>query len=133
VGKKTGRANNSIVVRTKRVPGPNGRQVKLYVVDSNDDNFDDELIRVFSLNIDSARQANTAVFGSPDGPIDGLRGRHRDKAGKIEGRHGNTKVAALRKEYGPTFSKGRGRDMMLKTSHKKGGVLAVRRTTKKSK
>jgi hypothetical protein len=45
----------------------------------------------------------------------GLDNRHRDKSGRIEKKHGNTKVAALRKEYGPSFAKGRRKDMMLKT------------------
>jgi hypothetical protein len=44
----------------------------------------------------------------------GLDGRHRDKSGKIDKKHGNTKVAALRKEYGPGFAKGRRKDLMLK-------------------
>ena len=37
----------------------------------------------------------------------GLDGRHRDKSGRIDKKHGNTRVAALRKEYGPHFAKGR--------------------------
>ena len=45
----------------------------------------------------------------------GLDGRHRDKTGRIERKHGNTKVAALRKEYGASFAKGRRSDLMLKT------------------
>ncbi len=45
----------------------------------------------------------------------GLDHRHRDKSGRIERKHGNTKVAALRKEYGPGFAKGRRKDLMLKT------------------
>jgi hypothetical protein len=45
----------------------------------------------------------------------GLDHRHRDKSGRIERKHGNTRVAALRKEYGPSFAKGRRKDMMLKT------------------
>ena len=45
----------------------------------------------------------------------GLDGRHHDKSGKIEKKHGNTRVAALRKEYGDGFAKGRRKDMMLKT------------------
>jgi hypothetical protein len=44
----------------------------------------------------------------------GLDGRHRDKSGRIERKHGNTKVAALRKEYGESFAKGRRKDLMLK-------------------
>jgi hypothetical protein len=45
----------------------------------------------------------------------GLDHRHRDKSGRIERKHGNTSVGALRKEYGPGFAKGRRKDMMLKT------------------
>jgi hypothetical protein len=45
----------------------------------------------------------------------GLDGRHRDKTGRIERKHGNTKVESLRKEYGANFAKGRRKDMMLKT------------------
>jgi hypothetical protein len=36
----------------------------------------------------------------------GLDRRHRDKSGRIERKHGNTEVAALRKEYGASFAKG---------------------------
>ena len=50
----------------------------------------------------------------------GLDHRHRDKSGRIERKHGNTKVAALRKEYGPSFAKRR-KDMMLKTLLKETG------------
>jgi hypothetical protein len=45
----------------------------------------------------------------------GLDGRHRDKSGRIERKHGNTKVGSLRKEYGENFAKGRRKDLMLKT------------------
>ena len=45
----------------------------------------------------------------------GLDGRHRDKGGKIDKKHGNTRIGSLRKEYGPGFAKGRRKDMMLKT------------------
>jgi hypothetical protein len=45
----------------------------------------------------------------------GLDHRHRDKSGRIDRKHGNTRVATLRKEYGPSFAKGRRKDMMLKT------------------
>ena len=55
----------------------------------------------------------------------GLDGRHRDKSGKIEKKHGNTKVAALRKEYGAGFAKGRRKDMMLKTLLKETGSASL--------
>jgi hypothetical protein len=45
----------------------------------------------------------------------GLDGRHRDKGGQIEKKHGNTRIGSLRKEYGAAFAKGRRSDMMLKT------------------
>jgi hypothetical protein len=48
-------------------------------------------------------------------------------SGRIERKHGNTKVAALRKEYGPSFAKGRRKDMMLKTLLAKTGSAGVLR------
>lgn len=44
-----------------------------------------------------------------------LDGRHRDKSGQIDKKHGNTLVKALRKTYGDHFAKGHRSDMMLKT------------------
>ena len=65
---------------------------------------------------------NVVTIGVPiEGETDmaksrtGLDHRHRDKSGRIERKHGNTRVAALRKEYGPSFAKGRRKDTMLKT------------------
>jgi hypothetical protein len=55
----------------------------------------------------------------------GLDGRHRDKSGRIEKKHGNTKVGALRKEYGAGFAKGRRKDMMLKTLLKESGSASL--------
>ena len=55
----------------------------------------------------------------------GLDGRHRDKTGRIEKKHGNTKVAALRKEYGEHFAKGRRKDMMLKSLLKETGSASL--------
>jgi hypothetical protein len=45
----------------------------------------------------------------------GLDGRHRDTTGRIDKKHGNTRVKALRKTYGEHFASGRRSDMMLKT------------------
>ncbi len=56
----------------------------------------------------------------------GLDGRHRDRNGKIEKKHGNTRVAALRKEYGAGFAKGRRKDMMLRTLLKETGSASLR-------
>jgi hypothetical protein len=54
-----------------------------------------------------------------------LDGRHRDRSGKIEKKHGNTRVASLRKEYGASFAKGRRKDMMLKTLLKETGSASL--------
>ena len=55
----------------------------------------------------------------------GLDGRHRDKSGQIDRKHGNTKVATLRKEYGESFAKGRRPDLMLKTLLKETGRASL--------
>ena len=44
-----------------------------------------------------------------------LDGRHRDKTGRIDRKHGNTLVGSLRKTYGDHFAKGRRSTLMLKT------------------
>jgi hypothetical protein len=44
----------------------------------------------------------------------GLDGRHRDVTGRIDKKHGNTRIGSLRKTYGEHFAKGRRKDMMLK-------------------
>jgi len=55
-----------------------------------------------------------------------LDARHRDKSGKIEKKHGNTRVGTLRKEYGLSFAKGRRKDIMLKTLLKESGSTSLR-------
>lgn len=55
----------------------------------------------------------------------GLDGRHCDKGGKIEKKHGNTRVGSLRKEYGASFAKGRRNDMMLKTLLRETGSASL--------
>jgi len=53
-------------VPKKLVRRRDGRTV--YVVDSTSKTFEDDLVRVFKANIAAERHANTAIFGSPDGP-----------------------------------------------------------------
>jgi hypothetical protein len=67
----------------------------------------------------------------------GLDGLHRDKSGKIDKKHGNTRIGSLRKEYGntrigslrkeygPGFAKGRRKDMMLKTLLRETGSASL--------
>jgi hypothetical protein len=68
VAKPTGKKRSKTAIHKRRVQGPSGKPVELFDIDSNDTNFEDDLTRVFSLNIARVRQANTAIFGSPDGP-----------------------------------------------------------------
>ena len=55
----------------------------------------------------------------------GLDRRHRDKGGRIEKKHGNTRIGSLRKEYGESFAKGHRKDMMLKTLLKETGSTSL--------
>ena len=55
----------------------------------------------------------------------GLDGRHRDRSGQIDKKHGRTKVGALRKTYGPHFAKGHRADMMLETLLRKTGASSL--------
>jgi hypothetical protein len=55
------------------------------------------------------------VFWERQMAKEGLDGRHRDTTGRIDKKHGNTRVGSLRKTYGEHFAKGRRKDMMLKT------------------
>jgi hypothetical protein len=55
-------------VAKKFARGPRGRRPAAYTVDSTSKTFDGDLVRVFESNVAAARQANTEIFGSPDGP-----------------------------------------------------------------
>jgi hypothetical protein len=54
-----------------------------------------------------------------------LDGRHRDKTGRIDKKHGNTLVGTLRKTYGEHFAKGRRSTLMLKTLLKETGTESL--------
>jgi hypothetical protein len=54
-----------------------------------------------------------------------LDGRHRDKTGRIDRKHGNTLVGTLRKTYGDHFAKGRRSTLMLKTLLKDTGTESL--------
>jgi hypothetical protein len=51
----------------------------------------------------------------------GLDSRHRDLTGQIEKKHGNTRLSALRKQYGQHLAPGRRSDTMLKTLRDEAG------------
>ena len=52
---------------TKRIRDKAGKEYSIFVVDSSDVNFDNDIAHAFALNVSRARQANTELFGSPDG------------------------------------------------------------------
>jgi hypothetical protein len=54
-----------------------------------------------------------------------LDGRHRDVSGRIDKKHGNTRVGTLRRTYGDHFAKGRRSDMMLKNLLAEVGVESL--------
>jgi len=49
----------------------------------------------------------------------GLDHRHRDKSGRIDKKHGNTRVGSLRKEYGPASPRGAARTWCSRTCSRK--------------
>ena len=55
----------------------------------------------------------------------GLDRRHRDRTGKIEKKHANTRIGSLRREYGDKFARGRRKDMMLKTLLEEAGSTSL--------
>jgi hypothetical protein len=67
VGKATGQKQSKSAIQKRYVHGPKGKPLELFGIESNNDNFEDDLTRVFSLNIARVRKDNTAIFGSPDG------------------------------------------------------------------
>jgi hypothetical protein len=54
-----------------------------------------------------------------------LDGRHRDTTGRIDRKHGNTRLGSLRKTYGEHFAAGRRSDMLLKTLLAETGVESL--------
>jgi hypothetical protein len=54
-----------------------------------------------------------------------LDGRHRDKTGRIDKKHGNALVGSLRQTYGEHFAAGHRKDMMLKTLLSKTGTESI--------
>jgi hypothetical protein len=59
------------------------------------------------------------------GKGNGLDGRHRDATGRIDRKHGNTRIGALRNTYGEHFAAGRRKDMMLRTLLAEAGLASL--------
>ncbi len=78
----TPRRRRSVAI--KHVRGPKGQETELFVVDSNDDNFDDDLTYVFQRNVARARQENKRLFGSPDG-VPSMHSKGKNLSGLLNG------------------------------------------------
>ena len=73
-----------------------------------------KLCGLYPLQGDHGRFDGAFDWGGLDGQ-EGLDNRHRDTTGRIDKKHGNTRIGSLRKTYGDHFAEGRRKDMMLKT------------------
>lgn len=61
----------------------------------------------------------------------GLDGRHRDADGRIERKHGNTRVGTLRETYGQGFASDFRSDAKLSTVLRESGGLSLSHFLKK--
>jgi hypothetical protein len=77
--------------------------------------------RLYDGSVDSRTQRTSAGGGRRSPNLmtkikqPGLDHRHRDITGRIDKKHGNTRLKALRQEYGRHLAPGRRSHMMLKT------------------
>lgn len=63
----------------------------------------------------------------------GLDGRHRDKDGQIDRKHGNTRVDTLRETYGENFASDKRGDMKLRTLLEQSGTNSLSEYLKRSR
>jgi hypothetical protein len=61
----SGRQKKALVGR-KRFKASSGGYARMAVLDANDDNFGNDLLRVFRENVAKARKENKRLFGSAD-------------------------------------------------------------------
>jgi hypothetical protein len=66
VAPKKGKRRQGAVAK-RRVRRSDGQIVDQFWLDSESQTFADDLTSVFQSNVARAREANTAIFGSPDG------------------------------------------------------------------
>ena len=61
----------------------------------------------------------------------GLDGRHRDKNGQIDRKHGNTRIGTLRETYGDNFAADWRSDTKLSTLLRETGAASLRQYLEK--
>ena len=73
----------------------------------------------YPIENETTRRRRTMLSSNIKQP--GLDNRHRNLAGRIDKKHGNTRLKTLREEYGQHLAPGRRSDMMLKTLREEAG------------
>jgi len=63
--KRAGRKPKGVTV--KRLTTHTGEKVTVRAIDANSESFSEDLLYVFSRNVDAARDENKAIIGSRDG------------------------------------------------------------------
>jgi hypothetical protein len=64
-GKRAGKKPEGVTLR--RVTAANGEKVTIRAIDANSPTFGEDLLYVFSKNVEAARRENKALLGSPSG------------------------------------------------------------------
>ncbi len=66
-GKRAGKKPKGVTLR--RVTAANGEKVTIRAIDANSPTFGEDLLYVFSKNVEAARRENKALLGSPSGAV----------------------------------------------------------------
>lgn len=64
-GKRAGKKPKGVTLR--RITTANGDKVTVRAIDANSPSFGEDLLYVFSRNVDAARRENKALLGTPSG------------------------------------------------------------------
>jgi hypothetical protein len=66
-GKRAGKKPKGVTLR--RVTAANGEKVTIRAIDANSPTFGEDLLYVFSKNVEAARRENKALLGTPSGAV----------------------------------------------------------------
>lgn len=64
-GKRAGKKPKGVTIR--RITAANGEKVTIRAIDAHSPTFGEDLLYVFSKNVEAARRENKALLGSPSG------------------------------------------------------------------
>lgn len=66
-GKRAGKKPKGVTLR--RVTAASGEKVTIRAIDANSPTFGEDLLYVFSKNVEAARRENKALLGTPSGTV----------------------------------------------------------------